>query len=182
MPEIESLAELYLRPGFMVKRLHQVATAIFLEECGRFNMTPSQYQALCALHEHAGIDQRALGKLTGQDRSTVSLVVKLLLDRGLIRRLVNASDKRRTNLRLSELGVQTLREVAPAAKRTQNRLLSALPEGERAGFLELLHTLLETHGARIDPASAVAGAARVEPSPSRKRRTSRPKSRIAGRG
>lgn len=158
MPEIESLDKLYRRPGFMVKRLHQVATAIFLEECGRYGMTPSQYQALCALQEHPGIGQGALGKLTGQDRSTVSLVVRLLLDRGLIRRVVNSSDKRAASLRLSESGLRMLREVAPAARRAQDRFLSTLPEGKRAEFLALLHRLLDAHGAKIDPASVVAGS------------------------
>jgi DNA-binding MarR family transcriptional regulator len=174
MPEIESLDKLYRRPGFMVKRLHQVATAIFLEECGSYSMTPSQYQALCALQEHPGIGQGALGKLTGQDRSTVSLVVQLLLDRGLIRRVVNSSDKRAASLRLSESGVQMLREVAPAARRAQDRFLSALPEGKRTEFLALLHRLLDAHGAKIDPASIVtvksAGKA-----PSSKRLKARPR-------
>lgn len=159
MPEIESLAEIYRRPGFMVKRLHQVATALFLEACSRYNMTPSQYQALCAIQEHAGIAQSALGRLTGQDRSTVSLVVQLLFDRGLIRRVVNSSDKRAASLRLSASGVQTLREVAPAARRAQDRFLSALPKAKRAEFLALLHRLLDAHGAKIDPASVVAGKA-----------------------
>jgi MarR family transcriptional regulator, lower aerobic nicotinate degradation pathway regulator len=175
MPDIESLATLYRRPGFMVKRLHQVATAIFLEECARCNMTPSQYQALCALQEHPGIGQGALGKLTGQDRSTISLVVRLLLDRGLIRCVVNASDKRSISLKLSEAGVQTLREVAPAAKRAQDRFLSALPEAKRAEFLALLHLLLDRHGEQIDPASVVTGVASARVS-----RVSKPQRR-AGR-
>lgn len=174
MLHIESLAKLYRRPGFMVKRLHQVATALFLEECGRYNMTPSQYQALCAIHEHPGIGQSALGKLTGQDRSTVSLVVQLLFDRGLIGRVVNSSDKRSASLRLSESGVQTLREVAPATRRAQDRFLSALPEGKRPEFLALLHKLLDAHGANIDPASVVAGKAVGKASRS-KRLKARPK-------
>lgn len=176
MPAIESLAEIYRRPGFMVKRLHQVATALFLEECGRYNMTPSQYQALCAIHEHPGIGQSALGKLTSQDRSTVSLVVQLLLDRDLIRRGVNSSDKRSASLRLSESGAQTLREVVPAARRAQDRFLSALPEGKRAEFLALLHRLLDAHGAKIDPAGIVNGATIAKASRSR-RLAPRPKRR-----
>lgn len=171
---MESLADLYSRPGFMVKRLHQVATAIFLEECGRYNMTPSQYQALCALQEHPGIDQSELGKLIGQDRSTVSLVVQLLLDRGLIRRRVDARDKRRTNLSLSESGAQTLVHVAPAARRAQNRLLAALPEEARPGFLTLLHMLLDAHGAKIDPHTVIAASAAAQGPRSRTRRAPRP--------
>ena len=158
----------------MVKRLHQVATAMFLEECGSYNMTPSQYQAMCALQEHPGIGQGALGKLTGQDRSTVSLVVQLLLDRGLIRRVVNSSDKRAASLRLSESGVQMLREAAPAARLAQDRFLSALPEGKRAEFLALLHRLLEAHGARIDPASIVTVKSAGKAAPS-KRLKARPR-------
>lgn len=176
MQDIESLADIYRRPGFMVKRLHQVATAIFLEECGRYNMTPSQYQALCAIREHPGIGQSALGKLTGQDRSTVSLVVQLLFDRGLIRRVVNASDKRSASLRLSDTGVQTLREAAPAARRAQDRFLSALPERKRAELLALLHRLLHAHGAKIDPASVVTGTTFAKVSRSR-RLAPRPKRR-----
>jgi DNA-binding MarR family transcriptional regulator len=175
MPDIESLAEIYRRPGFIVKRLHQVATALFLEECGRYNMTPSQYQALCAIREYPGIGQSALGKLTGQDRSTVSLVVKLLFDRGFIGRVVNSSDKRSASLRISESGAQMLREVAPAARRAQDRLLSALPEGKRAEFLALLHRLLDAHGAKIAPASVITdkGAGNAPPSRRLKARLAR---------
>ncbi len=156
LAEIETPKELYGRAGFMVKRLHQVATALFDEECRQFNMTPSQYQALSALYEYPAIDQIALGRLTGQDRSTVGLVVRLLLDRGLIRRVVNASDKRRASLKLSPAGVRALRDTAPAARQAQKRFLAALPEADRPGFLSLLKKLVEGHGANIDPASIVA--------------------------
>ena len=154
MTDIESLQEIYQRPGFILKRMHQVATALFLEECGRFGMTPSQYQALCAIREYPGIAQSALGRLTGQDRSTIGLVVKLLLDRGLVRSAAHTSDRRLACFTLTDAGVQLLREVAPAARRAQYRLLSALPKDKRARFLVLLHALLEAHGAQIDPASS----------------------------
>ena len=156
LADIETPAELYGRAGFLVKRLHQVATSLFDEECRQFNMTPSQYQALSALHEYPAIDQIALGRLTGQDRSTVGLVVRLLLDRGLIRRVVNASDKRRASLKLSPAGVRILRDTAPAARQAQNRFLAALPEQDRPEFLRLLKSLVDGHGANIDPLAIVA--------------------------
>ena len=155
MEDIETPTELYERAGFMVKRLHQVATALFDEGCRQYNMTPSQYQALCALHKYPAIDQIALGKLTGQDRSTVGLVVRLLLERGLIRRVVNAADKRRASLKLAPAGVRILRETAPAARQAQNRFLAALPEPDRPEFLRLLKKLVEGHGANIDPDNVV---------------------------
>lgn len=165
---IESLHEIYQRPGFILKRVQQVAMALFLEECKRFGMTPSQYQALCAIHEYPGIAQSALGRLIGQDRSTIALVVKLLLDRELVRTTVNVSDRRSVSLTLEDAGKKMLRRVAPAARRAQDKLLAPLPKGKRELFLALLTTLQDAHGARIDPVH------RPVRSPARsRRRTSR---------
>ena len=67
------LRDVYARPGFLLKRAHQVAAAIFIEECREFGMTPSQYGALCALHDFPGIDQIAMGRLIGLDRKSTRL-------------------------------------------------------------------------------------------------------------
>jgi DNA-binding MarR family transcriptional regulator len=148
---IESLQEIYKRPGFILKRIHQIAMALFLEECKRFGITPSQYQAQCAIHEYHGMAQSALGRLIGQDRSTIGLVVKLLLDRGLIRTTVNLSDRRSVSLTLEDAAKQMLRSVTPSAWRQRYKLLAPLPKERRDFFLALLTVLLDAHGARIDP-------------------------------
>ena len=44
-----SLQDMYRRPGFLLKRCHQVSMAIFLHECSEFNLTQSQYGCLRAL-------------------------------------------------------------------------------------------------------------------------------------
>lgn len=145
-----SLRDLYVRPGFLLKRCHQVSAAIFLEECREYALTPSQYGALRVLQSFPGIDQVALGRLTGLDRSTTGLVVQLCLARGLIERAVNIGDKRRMHLRLAAKGKQMLRDIAPAAQRARERVLDGLPPGERRLFLRLLERFLQVHGATID--------------------------------
>ena len=62
-----SLQHVYLRPGFLLKRCHQVTAALFLDHCREFGVTPSQYGALRALEEFPGIDQLAVGRLIGLD-------------------------------------------------------------------------------------------------------------------
>jgi hypothetical protein len=37
-----SLQDVYLRPGFLLKRCHQVTAAIFAEHCREFGVTPSR--------------------------------------------------------------------------------------------------------------------------------------------
>jgi DNA-binding MarR family transcriptional regulator len=157
MSKNHSLRDLHQRPGFLLKRCHQVAAAIFLEECKDAKMTPSQYGALRVLAVYPGIDQIALGRLAGLDRSTAGLVIKLLLQRGLIERAVNPNDKRRMNLRLSVEGEHLLAAMAPAAQRAQEKVLNVLPRESRSLFVGLLQDFLAGHDAEIDAENIVAG-------------------------
>lgn len=150
MTDVSPLDDLFRRPGFLFKRCHQVTTAIFAEECREFNITTSQFGALRALQEIPGIDQIALGRLTGLDRSTVGLVIKLLVQRKLIERVVNPRDKRRMNLRLSPSGAKLLTKLRPSTARAQERALSVLPEETRKQMIEIMMRFLEGHNALID--------------------------------
>ncbi len=152
-----SLQDMYRRPGFLLKRCHQISMAIFLDECRNFSLTQSQYGCLRALHEYPGVDQIALGRLVGLDRSTAGMVIKTLSERGLIERVVNREDKRRMRLKLSAAGERLLIEIAPVAARAQERVLRVLPRGSRAAFLDMLETFLASHDAPIDIADVLAG-------------------------
>jgi len=174
MATYSPLQGLYRRPGFLLKRCHQVSAAIFLDECREFGMTPSQYGCLRALQEFPDIDQIALGRLVGLDRTTAGLVVKTLSERGLIERVVNRSDKRRMRLKVSVDGEKLLSAIAPAAARAQERVLRGIPRESRTAFLALLETFLAGHDALIDVDQALAAL----PTPDLQKRTrSRARSR-----
>lgn len=151
------MQSIYRRPGFLLKRCHQVAASIFTDRCSGCNLTPSQYGVLYALRKFPGIDQLALGRLVGLDRSTAGLVIKLLTERGLIERSVSPRDKRRMHLRLSREGHRLLAEVEPAAKRTQKDVLAVLPKAKQAQFVSLLEAFLRGHEAIINPPDIMAG-------------------------
>jgi DNA-binding MarR family transcriptional regulator len=151
------LADMYRRPGFLLKRCHQVAMAIFLEESRAFNITQSQYGCLRALQAYPGVDQIALGRLVGLDRSTSAMVIKTLSDRGLIRRVVDRRDRRRMRLELTAQGGRVLDDMAAAAGRAQERVLAAVPRGSRTAFLDMLESFLAGHDALIDPDQVLAG-------------------------
>jgi DNA-binding MarR family transcriptional regulator len=177
MAPIHPLDDLYGRPGFLLKRCHQVAAGIFLDECNEFSVTPSQHGCLRALQEFPGIDQIALGRLVGLDRSTAGLVIKALSQRKLIDRVVNQYDKRRMRLKLSAAGEQLLRAIGPAAARAKDRVLRGLPRESRAAFLDILEAFLSGHDALINVDDVLAGSMNVNapkngmtPRPHRKRR------------
>lgn len=132
------LEELYRRPGFMIRRVHQIAVALFIEETGRLGVTNTQYGILFVLKHRPGIDQISVANLLGLDRSTTAMVLKKLEQEGLVVRSVGAHDRRRHSLQLTRSGGKLLSQLAEPARKAQARALSAFKPREQARFLQLL--------------------------------------------
>jgi DNA-binding MarR family transcriptional regulator len=132
------LEELYRRPGFMIRRVHQIAVALFIEETGKLGVTNRQYGILFVLKHRPGIDQISVANLLGLDRSTTGMVVKKLEKDGLVVRSVGAHDRRRHSLRLTRSGEKLLSQLAEPARKAQARVLSAFTPREQTLFLQLL--------------------------------------------
>jgi len=143
------LEVLYARPGFKLRRAHQVAMSIFAEECGDFDVTTTQYGILVALREQPGLDQIGVAKAVGLDRSTTGMVVATLQSRGLLARERHGTDRRRHVLTLTPEGHDLLRRVGPAAERAKRRLLAPLSGAEAAALGALLDRLLSYHDTTI---------------------------------
>ena len=132
------LEELYRRPGFMIRRVHQIAVALFIEETGKLGVTNRQYGILFVLAHRPGIDQISLANLLGLDRSTTAMVLKKLEQDGLVVRSVGADDRRRHSLRLTRAGEKLLSALAEPARKAKNRVLCAFTPREQKLFLALL--------------------------------------------
>jgi DNA-binding MarR family transcriptional regulator len=135
------LEELYRRPGFMIRRVHQIAVSLFLEETGALGVTNRQYGILFVLRHRPGIDQISVANLLGLDRSTTGMVLKKLEEDGLVVRTVEARDRRRHRLQLTRYGRTLLSQLSVPARRAHDRLLSAFAPRERTLFLVLLGKL-----------------------------------------
>jgi len=63
---------LAVRPGFLIRRLHQIHLALFAEECVAFGVTPVQFSLLSVLAAQPGLDQATLAFAVGVDRATTA--------------------------------------------------------------------------------------------------------------
>jgi DNA-binding MarR family transcriptional regulator len=138
------LDDLYRRPGFLIRRAHQTAVSIFLEETGALGITNRQYGILLMLRHRPGIDQITVAKLLGLDRSTTGMVLTALEKSCLVRRAVGKHDRRTRNLELTPAGARTLKKLAEPARRAQARVLSAFTVKEQKAFLDLLEKFNRT--------------------------------------
>ncbi|MCM5571296.1 MarR family transcriptional regulator [Burkholderiaceae bacterium FT117] len=134
-------------PGYHIRRLQQIAVAIFLEEAADFGITPVQYAALTAARERPGIDQRTLAGVIGFDPSTIGGVIGRLEKRGLVARRASPTDRRVRLVTLTSDGERLLAEVLPRVRAAQRRILAPLPAAERERFVAALRTLVEANNA-----------------------------------
>ena len=137
----ELLQRLYLRPGFLLRRAHQLSVGIFEEECREIGLTPSQYGVLTVLDLAGASDQTTVARALGFDRVTTMRVVRGLEARGLLRRAAVAGLGSRRKLTLTAAGQQTLAAGRVQAERISRRLLSPLQADEQAQLLRLLRKL-----------------------------------------
>jgi DNA-binding MarR family transcriptional regulator len=135
--------DLAVMPGHQIRRLQQIAVAIFLEDLGEFGVTPVQYAVLATLRSHPETDQRTLAGKVGTDTSTLGGVVDRLEARDLISRLPSATDRRVKQLVLTKNGLQLLLDMEPALQKSQQRILAPLSAKKQAQFMSLLSELVD---------------------------------------
>ena len=129
-------------PGYYIRRLQQIAVAIFLQETEAHGITPVQYAALHKVGVTPGVDQRTLARSIGLDTSTVAGVIDRLEARGLMQRNASPEDRRVRLLSLSDDGRALLDAIEPDMLQAQERILAPLPRAERAEFMRMLRALV----------------------------------------
>ena len=129
-------------PGHYIRRLQQIAVAIFLQEAESHGVTPVQYAALQTVGNAPGIDQRTLASMIGFDTSTIAGVIDRLEARGLMQRNASPGDRRVRLLSLTAEGRALLDAVVPSMLRAQERMLEPLPKPQRAEFMRMLRVLV----------------------------------------
>ena len=72
MPEIASLSRLYARPGFLLRRAHQISAAVFEDECRALAITPAQFGVMTVLGAHPCMDQSSLARALGFDAPPIN--------------------------------------------------------------------------------------------------------------
>jgi DNA-binding MarR family transcriptional regulator len=132
-------------PGHQIRRLQQIAVAIFLEEAQPYGITPVQCAAMMMVNRSADIDQRTLARCIGFDTSTIAGVIDRLEARGLLRRSLSALDARLRLITLTDQGRALLECVMPSVLRAQDRMLEPLAEAERADFMRMLRRLVASN-------------------------------------
>jgi MarR family transcriptional regulator, lower aerobic nicotinate degradation pathway regulator len=138
-----TLKDLYQRPGFLLRRTHQISAAVFENACASVGLTPAQYGVLTVLASEPGLDQTRLARALAFDKVTVMRVCKGLEERGLIERKMSELNRRQMAVVLTPAGKKLLQQARGPAEQAYQRLLSPLSVAQRHQLIEILETLTQ---------------------------------------
>jgi DNA-binding MarR family transcriptional regulator len=159
-----SLARLYARPGFLLRRAHQISAAVFEDACRDLALTPAQFGVLTVLQAHPGLGQSSLARALGFDKVTVLRVLRGLQARGLVSRCPAEDNRRNISVALTREGERVLQNAQKPAERAYRRLMAPLSKDQQEQLLELLALLTggledEARAAFVPPPAAAREAA-----------------------
>ncbi len=112
--------------GHLIRLCQQRAVDLFTEEVGADGPNPRQFSVLINVFQNPGMSQTALVEASGIDRSTLTEVLKRMIDRGMISKRRAAEDQRTNALFLTDEGRATLEASFEDANRTHDRILEPL--------------------------------------------------------
>lgn len=124
--------------GFLIRRAHQRASAIFEQVMDGMDVTPVQYAALAKLHDLGPTSQNQLGRMVGIDPATMFGVAGRLAKRGLVAPSVDPNDARLVLLTLTESGFATVQAMKALGPEVTRRTLAPLSANEAETLLALL--------------------------------------------
>ena len=132
-------------PGHLIRRAHQLAVAVFMEETAAYDATPVQFAILNALMDDPGEDQITLSNRVAFDPATLGSVIARIEAKGWVTRKADPGDKRRKLLWITAEGEKVAVGMKRAVTKTQQRIVAPLNADERLQLSALLAKLVSGH-------------------------------------
>lgn len=117
----------------------------------RLGLTGAQLFVLTQLGATPSLSINALAERTMTHQSTVSVVVRRLVQRKLVRKVRAPDDARRVELTLTAAGAALIRKAPEAVQARLARAIDALPAAERHALASGLAKLVTSVGADTAP-------------------------------
>ena len=118
-----------------VNRICFLLSYAHLEELGLY---PGQPQMLITLLGRDGISQRELAQAMSIKPATLTVMLRRMAGKGLVRRAADARDQRVTRLYLTQAGLETARRLEEMIGRMGREIFGVLQPEERAQLAAML--------------------------------------------
>jgi MarR family transcriptional regulator, lower aerobic nicotinate degradation pathway regulator len=134
------------RPGFLIRRMHQIHVAQFTEHCGTFGITPVQNSVLWAVARRGKADQTTIAADVALDRTTTVDVLKRLATRHLVARTQSRTDRRAQLCVITPQGTILLAKIEAFARAAHRDTIAVLSAREQETLLSLMKRVVLAAG------------------------------------
>jgi DNA-binding MarR family transcriptional regulator len=124
--------------GYQVRRTQARLFSELEAALEAFDLTPGSFGVLTLIEANPGVTQGKLAAAFGVDKSTMSPVIYSLEQRGLVRREVLASDRRRQALFLAPAAAPTYRAARDRVHFVEAGIAARLTKAEQRELTRLL--------------------------------------------
>ena len=123
------------------RRVKQFAKQRF-KELG-FEVTVDQWVILKKLKEHQNLNQKELAQLVFKDTPTLTRIIDLLVDKGLVTRDVDKKDRRCFVISLTDHGHEILDQYQSQIKEIRLKAWEGLSEDDFNYFKRIINTIYQ---------------------------------------
>jgi len=134
----EMLGALAPLVGYHLRRASSAFAADFAAAMEGTGLRQVPFAVLSIVAANPGINQGATGRMLGIKRANMVALINDLVDKRLIDRSVDASDRRAFSLSVTQVGTTALADAVARIAAHENRMLDDLNAEERALLLDLL--------------------------------------------
>ncbi|MBO6826043.1 MAG: MarR family transcriptional regulator [Sneathiella sp.] len=127
--------------GFLLRKAHQRASAIFQGQFNEHQITPTQFSTLVKLRNRGEASQNHLGRLTAMDPATIQGVTRRLIERGFVQTKADQQDKRKMLLSLTAEGELLIDSLVQKGRTVTELTLAPLEAEERDQLVQLLRKI-----------------------------------------
>lgn len=122
--------ELNQLTGFLIHRTDVKMNNYFTKQLKQYEVTPEQWGILCVLDEEKATTQKELAEAIDRDQTTVVRMIHSLEKKGIVKRIVNDTDRRSHNLYLSAKGMSLKSKLLPVVTEANKHVTRFLSETE----------------------------------------------------
>lgn len=118
-------------------KLKKHMAAVF--KANGINLTAEQFLVMDALWNQGEMTQQNIAYIIQKDKNSVTQFVDNLERKGLVQRVVDSSDRRVNNIRLSKIGLEMKDNTKKVAIEAINDILEGIPENDLRAFVNVLN-------------------------------------------
>ena len=102
-----------------------------------------QWLTLNCLNENPQITQKELAEAVFKDTASITRIIELLVKAKYIRRNINKDDKRKSNLSITELGLEIIDKASPIVNNYRNKALKGIGLAKEEHVKMVMKTIIK---------------------------------------